>query len=236
MWHVLCEFKFLTLLQESVKNVLSTIIDDINDLAILIESLSKQQRMQMTNCLLTLINIIFSAFLSAIFMREPSLFLLSILNIRIVNTKKHLKCYTFAVARGFASILPIVRRDAPVVVLTMLKIIPRGRVRAKSIKSTAKVIAKWIQCCDVSACQWTTCDMPTSYTRVGREGGQVLSIIMLRMIFVWLIVSLFLQLNLSLRIIKFLSHKWIEIIQIMAASRKFIVSFIRCNIISLFIF
>lgn len=38
------DWNFL-LLQESVKNFLSTIIDDINDLAILIESLSKQQRM-----------------------------------------------------------------------------------------------------------------------------------------------------------------------------------------------
>lgn len=85
----------------------------------------------------------------------------------------------FATARDFASVFSIMRRDAPAAELTVLKIIPRGRVRAKSIKPTANTIAKRAQVLrcigipmnekiDMRRCRRASC------TCVGREGGQVL--------------------------------------------------------------
>lgn len=80
-----------------------------------------------------------------IFLRENLfIFLLSILNIGIVKifSKTSQVSYVCGRKRFRFDSLDRAACDAPAAVLTMLKIIPRDRVRAKSIKPTANAIAK----------------------------------------------------------------------------------------------
>lgn len=122
--------------------------------------------------------------------------------------------------------------DAPAAVLTVLKIIPHDCNRAKSIKPTANAIAKR----GLSVAMYRHTDewkdmrhadiVHVCWSR-RRSGTRLLCYarFLLRLI----IVSPFLnnEWDLCPRIIELLSRKWIEIIQIMAASRKFIISFIK---------
>lgn len=140
-----------------------------------------------TNCLLALINIVsFLCSFDACFICDfyKRAFFISLIYIKYTNCqdlkKKTSQVSYICVAKGFASILSIMWRDAPAMVLTMLKIIPRGRVRAKSIKPTANVIAKQTQCCDDQHTNERHADIVHVLVM---EGGQVLSIIMLRIIF-----------------------------------------------------